>query len=599
MQAANGRGTRALNCIDSLFRVFYREGDRPEQIERKRTVLLSLVVILFSLLPRIMVAGLSGGGHRNMWTLYISLTIVCTESVRCALTNGLSDSWLGFFLSCWAMMIAFHDLNVVAGDVYAGSRSWPFSIVILDAVILFRLPTSWAYVFIVCAGVFLFITDVDLKVRFGLLDAPFLPPYSERMHNCGCDKPPCPLGAGDWHRQPGLTGSLVTIVLDFLLTRSFAMQAQKEKTHLEQTVDASIKVATHLSTFNLDGAVEELVLHQQDMPPKLCRAFSKILARLRGYHAYVPAPAFHEMDDDNYNPEDTILQIKELGLNDIFQPVELLGSNEPKNQPASAGEAQEDTAAVRVRPRSSSAHPQSCFRFETVSLLAVNMQRSLDRVEAGLNAFLADHTEVLQQIMSSSSSNQGVLDRVVGDHYYVSFNASLSCATHCHAVVATASDIAAECSDVTMAVATGRAYCGSLGTAAFKIFSILGQLPLYLDGLLKAAPELGCRGGVIVAPLTRLSEDVRQSFIFQRVLRRVRTVGRDQHSVDAALWTLVTTEGSIGRRHEPWELYNRAVELLLMGNKYGAARLLEDAPEDVCDVYNSNVALLASVVIAY
>ena len=95
------------------------------------------------------------------------------------------------------------------------------------------------------------------------------------------------------------------------------------------------------------------------------------------------------------------------------------------------------------------------------------------------------HSNMVERMVTLAKENRGIVDYIIGDHSYVSFNASYSCRQHCtHAALFALElermfqrdDELKPLGGLRMGIASGTAVCGHFGSESMKQFSIIGTV---------------------------------------------------------------------------------------------------------------------------
>ena len=100
-------------------------------------------------------------------------------------------------------------------------------------------------------------------------------------------------------------------------------------------------------------------------------------------------------------------------------------------------------------------------------------------LENNTGIFSANHSLVVAACVLRFTQAKGVVDNIVGEHFYGSFNASKKCTEHANAACSSAKRVISSVPQISLnaAVMTGKAWSGNLGSNAMRRFNILGKLP--------------------------------------------------------------------------------------------------------------------------
>eukprot|EP01063_Lacrimia_lanifica_P025165 TRINITY_DN32938_c0_g1_i1.p1 TRINITY_DN32938_c0_g1~~TRINITY_DN32938_c0_g1_i1.p1 ORF type:complete len:905 (+),score=200.23 TRINITY_DN32938_c0_g1_i1:56-2770(+) len=185
--------------------------------------------------------------------------------------------------------------TVVAVDVSlmaTGSRRWSIYIIIIDFLLVYRVPRVVSSAVVLWVIAWLCIAELELTFRFGLLDLPGMDTYADRREEaCACEKLPCPrprytLSAGYVAYQ------ILVLVVDFLLTRGFATQMATEREKVEASVHVAEILTGALARFDLEAAEAYLAEEEQSLPKELVRHFNILLSNLASYRPFLPGEFF-------------------------------------------------------------------------------------------------------------------------------------------------------------------------------------------------------------------------------------------------------------------------------------------------------------------
>eukprot|EP01064_Diplonema_japonicum_P027284 TRINITY_DN3922_c0_g2_i1.p1 TRINITY_DN3922_c0_g2~~TRINITY_DN3922_c0_g2_i1.p1 ORF type:complete len:786 (+),score=136.83 TRINITY_DN3922_c0_g2_i1:67-2424(+) len=201
---------------------------------------------------------------------------------------------LQFNIATTVMYISLMDINASASGT---DRVWPLFVVLLDILLVCRVPKTQSKVLAIFVVVWLFFTAIEKAFRFGLFDFPGTRSYTSRGELYDCEELPCA-------NLPLATMSFMTVTLVFLLdyyfTRGFADQVLEEKEKVEVAITTTQKVAASLAAFDLDTAEDEL--SEASLPAPLQLALSNIIGNLKLYRPFLPDALFDELHADSASP---------------------------------------------------------------------------------------------------------------------------------------------------------------------------------------------------------------------------------------------------------------------------------------------------------
>ncbi|KAJ9443990.1 Adenylate cyclase [Diplonema papillatum] len=225
--------------------------------------------------------------------------------------------------------IAIADWGSAALNV---DRWWPTFVVVLDLLLVSR-EGKMAEILVYFVVIWLAVMSVEQSFRFGLLDAPMLPSYENRIgrtcvpDGAACEYPPC---AQRTRLTTTLPLQLLVFVLDFWMTRGFAKQVMSEKGRLEASVQAANDVASALAAFDLPRARKSLdTAAAGNLPRAFADALAQLLENLTTYRPYLPDALFDRNEHGGMNansltppgvvPESDGLNVATVVFTDIVQ----------------------------------------------------------------------------------------------------------------------------------------------------------------------------------------------------------------------------------------------------------------------------------------
>eukprot|EP00754_Rhynchopus_humris_P030360 Rhum_TRINITY_DN15268_c3_g1::Rhum_TRINITY_DN15268_c3_g1_i15::g.147551::m.147551 len=444
-------------CFDRIAGALDRWGaradDTPAQRETKRMLVLMLLCVLV-VLSCSYAASLDQHSPLRSWGTLALLSLFCLlfAYIRIARSTGSRFVTLAAFVFCSSLC-----LNDFWSAIETNRRVWPTCIILLDFLLIVKAPSSLTLSIVVSMCVYLCVMAMEETWRVGLFDVPSLAPYEHRACQGTCEKPPC--------ARPFIesliyvAADMSVFLMDFYITRGFALQVRREKERMAAAVTAAQHVAERLASFDLDAA-EDVLESQEDMPPDLCESLRVILSHLRAYKPFLPQSVLvmaasqdtHASNDSNDG----------LPRSPVEEPV---------------------------------THTPPSTRFlvkRRISL--VHLHASLLDVTEIL--FASVHSQMLQSVLKHAATCKGVVDHFCGDAVSLSYNASSQCARHPTMAVQTAAALclgsqgdsrSSRASVVRGGVATGPAHVGTMGVPELQRHCIVGMLDTVCQNIVQAA----------------------------------------------------------------------------------------------------------------
>ena len=437
-----------------------RAGDTPTQRATKRLLVLMLLCVLVLLLCGYVWSLKMDSPLRSWGTLaLLSLFSLLLAYLRIARSAGTRFVALAAFAFCCSL--CFNDF---VSAVETNRRLWPTCIILLDFLLVVQAPSGLTLSIVACMCVYLSIMTVEETWRVGLFDIPSLEAYEDRACQGGCDKPPCARPVAESLLY--MVANMSIFLLDFYITRGFALQAQREKEKIAAAVTAAEQVAERLASFDLDAAAHVLE-NQEDMPPDLCESLRVVLDHLRAYKPFLP------------------------------QSVLVMAASASLPVPAET-DSETLLSASKVSSRHLPSHssgdrtPLPSFNKRRLSLLHLNAL--LPDVSA--TCFPAVHSQMLASVLKHAATCKGVVDHFCGDAVSLSYNASSQCARHPTMAVQTAAALCLGAESISSSaltyvvrggVATGHARVGTMGVPELRRHCIVGLLDAVCQNIVQAA----------------------------------------------------------------------------------------------------------------
>eukprot|EP00756_Hemistasia_phaeocysticola_P038045 Hpha_TRINITY_DN16734_c2_g1::TRINITY_DN16734_c2_g1_i1::g.79249::m.79249 len=437
-----------------------RESDTPADISIKRGLApISIPVMLYVL--SLVVSSVLKDSEHLMKDFTILLCIICMfASLVFFWTRGLLGKsmkrTLDISLPLGAAALMFGDLRNAAE---LRTRIWALVVLVLDISLLFHVSQTVPYI-IGGTLAYLLFERAEASIRFGVFDAvkTVSPPV------CDCPDPPCAEGiwAGFGADFPLF---MMVLLVDFYLTRGFAMNLRRELKRQKVTVRVAGEVTAALARYDVDEA-EGAISKGKDLPAELAESFGQLLCNLRSYKAYLPHSCLVYGEED-HDQDTEILSDGTGALVDITSEANPTPSSDsskgsissvshPDTRPSSSESTRtsnkkksRDSESLPPTPRrrrssgfmrANSGIRKAAPKRTGVSLTASNL---LGYLSSSLNPSLPDGgssngewmARDVQRWCSTVMKSKGVVDFMCGDRRYASFNARQLCAMHSSAAV--------------------------------------------------------------------------------------------------------------------------------------------------------------------
>eukprot|EP00754_Rhynchopus_humris_P048451 Rhum_TRINITY_DN7770_c0_g1::Rhum_TRINITY_DN7770_c0_g1_i1::g.24551::m.24551 len=441
--------------------------------------------------------------------------LVCTTLV---VLKRLTTAMLALIMAVTFSQIALSDVAFAV----AGSRSWTIFVVLLDLLLVVEAPgiAKW-----VAAGACLHVVVINLErlLRVGLFDIPGTQPDADRL-NC-CENPPCSVGLPQFAVTTGI--ELLTFVLDYYVTRFFALEALRERARMASAAQAAQEVARCLGRFDLSAA--EAALAKPNVPPGSAVVLRVLLVNLSRYRPYLPQSVLCEDGDDGdgggdggdgssdaeayTDAADGDLVTTEVG-DVVYDPKAERGYTGVCSGSYGTTSPVSDTIERSLGSGSSDRPPLPLpspttrlvctLRRKTLSLLSMTLahdgfskEHADPEVAAaaatsfGMDAYVQAHSEFIEALLTFSAENRGLVENFAADTAHASFNVSSRCACHGGAASRTGYSVVVALRRVGCtaygSVGSGRALAGVLGTSTLCRLSVVGGLPLFVAQMSRAA----------------------------------------------------------------------------------------------------------------
>ena len=265
--------------------------DTADDERRKKTLLT--VVVSFMIFPLATMWSWRGDSWNFVASvLYIGAAIPCLAYVL------YTKSCSARFCEMWCVgislgIIPLSDLDAL---VNMTGRWWPLWILCLDMILFLNLSDRTAAVIIVIAISWLILVQLHMVVDVGLISNPFA--ESSIPQVCECEHPPCP-GKSLVRALSSAITALLIFLLDFMLTRSFAVRMRRECGHMKASAEGAAHIASCLAVFDLDSAGRALEAEEGvRMPSEMRVSLRTILGHLQRYRPYLPQAILQEAQGD-------------------------------------------------------------------------------------------------------------------------------------------------------------------------------------------------------------------------------------------------------------------------------------------------------------
>ena len=194
-------------------------------------------------------------------------------------------------------------MGLVLGDLWSISNlhtTGAAFVVVIDFLLVLRADDRFTAVMVTLILLWIVVTQVELALRFGLMDLPGTSSYEHRRElfigQADCAKPPCA-------HSPQLIISNVSyaaglVLIDFVATRGFAREVLKEQAAMERTINAVQKIASLLAGYDVEGVARMLKDQETLLPEEMHATLQTLEENLRRYRPYLPAALFEEMETE-------------------------------------------------------------------------------------------------------------------------------------------------------------------------------------------------------------------------------------------------------------------------------------------------------------
>ena len=186
-------------------------------------------------------------------------------------------------------------VSIVATDIHMHASSstsiWPMFVLLADFSLLMRLGQGFALCLVLFTALWLVVVQVETVTRFGMFDLPGTPTDAERRSELQdrhmCDHPPCARSVQSLVFDGAIC--LLVLAVDFIATRGFADEAEREQASMAHTIDVVETIAQLLAGYDVDTVATMLEEMEGRLPAKMHSALQHLEQNLRVYRPYLPA----------------------------------------------------------------------------------------------------------------------------------------------------------------------------------------------------------------------------------------------------------------------------------------------------------------------
>eukprot|EP00754_Rhynchopus_humris_P049960 Rhum_TRINITY_DN8671_c0_g1::Rhum_TRINITY_DN8671_c0_g1_i1::g.29296::m.29296 len=468
---------------------------------RSERVLLTtnVVAILLS------IATLASVGHPSPLYAAVFYPMIVVNATPIVYRYFHSTYLQGAIMGGWLLCAAVVNLGLDWIFVSQGmQRNWPMLIVICDCATVFHVSPKIVNTTLVLGLVWLAVCKVDDIVRFGLVTA-----VTDIPMLCDCPEPPCKVAFLRGAFQYAV--NLFFLLVPVLLTRYYVSMVRSEKRTMEACIDTARQLATDLALFDLDAA--DALLDgddEQPLPPALKKAFADILYNLRTYKPYLPRSCLplegqhHDSDEGGHESESPLRSQSPVPPSLLVDPSAVLSAGDSSSRSNATDRSGLSRATQSTGGVSVSHHPLAGShaanavvqrpRTSRVTLVQTNLHDTLRMCDAGVSVIEKTFEAMISKAVEVFHSSRGIVDLFLGDRIFASFNASRPCVRHATSGVAASKafyEVLEGPPVGNIAVVSGSALCGDLGSEHMRRYTIMGRLPLVAFGMERIGRELG------------------------------------------------------------------------------------------------------------
>eukprot|EP01065_Artemidia_motanka_P052569 TRINITY_DN9532_c0_g1_i1.p1 TRINITY_DN9532_c0_g1~~TRINITY_DN9532_c0_g1_i1.p1 ORF type:complete len:693 (+),score=141.26 TRINITY_DN9532_c0_g1_i1:90-2081(+) len=600
--------------IERLTRPLLRDSDSDLLRNRKHALVTTMLVAFIG--SAVGAYGLQPFNNVADVGTYVAMA-ACVLAYLAALSCGFSFSAkvLVGLMFCATILI---DWMAVA---QARPRTWSFIVPILDGALMLEMSDHVLNSLLGSTLLWMLVTQIDQTVHFGMNEAHNFGGEYVYPDMCNCAKPPCSetVGAG----VNAFITFLMVFLIDYYFTRSFAKSMQQQMRLVQASVLVAYKVTQHLAWYEVDKAQEVVgSLDGAALPDQLRESFEQLLSNLRSYKPYLPHACLstdNRTSDCSSLSQSASTRKKDLGRSMVQQqPSESVSVHATRDDilersAETSADAQSWISSsmgsstsvlyprVQGSPRSRVGQDPAT---KNVTLLCVN-RVNFEAVLATLDVcewFTAEVSRFTEPVVR----HKGVVDELLADHFFASFNALQSTGMHRAAGSACAVEFMSKPerrrssrrasarvqirSDAslddghtinTAALCSGRALCGDFGNNEMRKFMILGSV----SGLLLVLERVSRQLNTKILCDTVVCRDIAQQYKCKLCL--YAEFSKFDHGRQFGLYEITGTLRASGEAEEwmyeldkrepnPWAPYNAAMRMWVHGNVPGATAGVEN-----------------------
>eukprot|EP00756_Hemistasia_phaeocysticola_P020829 Hpha_TRINITY_DN15741_c5_g1::TRINITY_DN15741_c5_g1_i1::g.41240::m.41240 len=192
---------------------------------------------------------------------------------------------------CFGCVLAIVLIDLMSAS-RLGVRFWSLSVMLLDLCLSVNTSQYVDLSVIAIVGVSLAVERVEAMTRFGLYDAATFG-RGEEIDVCNCSDPPC--ARPPFQMISALLGSMMTFVIDYMVTRGFARNMRKQKESVAAAVRLTEEIAVVLSHYETEEGKRLLHEHPDSaaLPNRLGKALRMIVNNLEVYRRFLPPSILH------------------------------------------------------------------------------------------------------------------------------------------------------------------------------------------------------------------------------------------------------------------------------------------------------------------
>eukprot|EP00756_Hemistasia_phaeocysticola_P032436 Hpha_TRINITY_DN16406_c3_g5::TRINITY_DN16406_c3_g5_i3::g.160182::m.160182 len=445
-----------------------RQGDTPDEAKIK-TIVLPFALFVFS---------------ANVF--HIVIQINSTNQMMRVIGNGIIGLAMLLFMGgvvCNAIppgylldgALVLTTVGIFAVDLGNATssypfRSWTFVVLALDIALAFKRlhPPLFIIPFVLVYQAALGVESVS---RFGLYEAGYWGTKGVEVSFCNCASPPCDSRVVD--AVIIMTNVCIVFLANFYFTNGFASGMRLQLRRVEASVEVAAVIAAALARYDVDKA-EEAIAKDQHLPKELAEAYRRLVSIQRDFKVYLPHSCFvqdPEAEEEGQAADDAV-------------SIEKAGHMSGARYPGSGCQVEpEPERRLRVDP------------FHTRVSLACSDMSEKGRPpwwyeDMEYATWYAADVESWRYLVTGSG---GVVDLIMGDRRYASFNARRQCAKHATRAVDVlcARNQEHEAMEATGCAVTGQGFCGDFGSVSMLRFMVLGPLADSLQPLGRLAALWG------------------------------------------------------------------------------------------------------------